>query len=129
MGDGELRYWSLCTNEANSQRWIDCIYDEQIVRNRDQQAIVLVSRSENRPTNARLECGVTWLNWGPFTNSLLIYRHMLPRSDFIHSIQRIPGPAGAHEQAVMGAYFPHGEHLSRLEFEKLGCPVNPDMIR
>lgn len=129
MGDGQLRYWSLCTNEANSQRYVDCVYDEQVTRTSGGQSIVLVSRPDERPANATSECGVTWLNWGPFTNTLLIYRHMLPRADFAHAIQRIPGPAGAHEQDSMGAYFPSGLHLSRLEFEQLGCPVNPDMIR
>jgi hypothetical protein len=128
MGDGQLRYWSLCTNEANSQRYIDCLYDEQVTRVQGDRAIVLVSRAQERPANAVAECGVNWLNWGPFTSSLLIYRHMLPRADFAQAIQNIPGPAGMHEQEVMGDYYPNGTHLSKADFEALGCPVNPDAI-
>lgn len=128
MGDGQLRYWSLCSNEANTQRYIDCLYDEQVTRDASDTAIILVSRNADRPANARPECGVTWLNWGPFSNSLLIYRHMLPRADFAQAIQRIPGPAGAHEQETMGSYFPSGQHMGKLDFERLGCPVNPDTL-
>ena len=89
MGDGQLRYWSLCTNEVNSQRYIDCLYDEQVQRLRGDRAIIVVSREQDRPANAIAECGVNWLNWGPFTNSLLIYRHMLPRADFAQAIQQV----------------------------------------
>ena len=128
MGDGQLRYWSLCNNEANSQRYIDCLHDEQARRVSGERAIVLVSRAADRPANAIAECGVNWLNWGPFSNSLIIYRHMLPRGDFAQAIQRIPGPAGDHEREVMGEYYPYGTHLSKAAFEALGCPVDPDAI-
>lgn len=128
MGDGQLRYWSLCTNEVNSQRYIDCLYDEQVQRQRGDRAVIVVSRAQDRPANAIAECGVNWLNWGPFTNSLLIYRHMLPRADFAQAIQRVPGPSGAHEREVLGDYYPYGTHYSKADFEALGCPVNPDAI-
>lgn len=128
MGDGQLRYWSLCSNEVNSQRYIDCLYDEQVRRVQGERAIILVSRAQDRPANAIAECGVNWLNWGPFSNSLLIYRHMLPRGDFAEAIQNIPGPSGAHEREVLGAYYPEGRHYGRAEFERLGCPVNPDAV-
>jgi hypothetical protein len=128
MGDGQLRYWSLCSNEVNSQRYIDCLYDEQVQRVQGERAIILVSRAQDRPANAIAECGVNWLNWGPFSNSLLIYRHMLPRADFAEAIQNIPGPSGAHEREVLGAYYPQGRHYRKAEFEQLGCPVNPDAL-
>lgn len=128
MGDGQLRYWSLCSNEVNSQRYIDCLYDEQVQRVAGERAIILVSRAQDRPANAVAECGVNWLNWGPFTNSLLIYRHMLPRADFAEAIQNIPGPSGAHEREMLGAYYPYGRHYRKAEFEQLGCPVNPDAL-
>ena len=123
MQGGDLRYWSLCTYDANSQRYFDCLYDEQVTRNAGQRAIVVVSRPADRPQNATPACGVTWLNWGPLSLSLLIYRHMLPEPGFAHAIQAIPGPPGEHEEAVMGDYFPYGQHLSRTAFEALGCPV------
>lgn len=128
MGDGQLRYWSLCSNEVNSQRYIDCLYDQQVQRVRGDRAIIVVSRAQDRPANATADCGVNWLNWGPFTNSLLIYRHMLPRADFAQAIQRVPGPAGTHEREVLGHYYPYGTHVSKSAFEALGCPVDPDAI-
>jgi hypothetical protein len=52
---------------------------------------------------------VTWLAWGPQTQGLLIYRHMLPDPSFAQAIQNVPGPGA--ERAVMGDYFPEGEYL------------------
>ncbi len=37
----------------------------------------MVSAADQHPANARPECGVTWLAWGPQAQGLLIYRHML----------------------------------------------------
>lgn len=130
MGDGQLRYFSFCTNDANSQRYFDCAYDEGIVRDARGRFVLAVSREADRPANATSECGVTWLNWGPLSQSLLIYRHMLPQpvERFPQAIQYIPGPAGANEESVMGEYFPYGMHLDRTAFEALGCPVNADDV-
>jgi hypothetical protein len=130
MEDGDLRYLSFCTNDANSTRYFDCAFDEQVVRDALDRYVLVVSRASDRPANARPECGVTWLDWGPLTQSLLLYRHMLPKPEaaFPHAIQYIPGPPGANEEQVMGPYFPYGEHMDQAGFEALGCPVNPDAI-
>lgn len=130
MEDGEMRYWSLCTNDANSQRYYDCVFDEEVARDRSGRAVIAISRPDDRPANARSECGVTWIAWGPTSQTLLIYRHMLPKpaSAFPYAVQYIPGPAGAHEEEVMGRYFPYGTHLGKADFEALGCPVSPDSL-
>lgn len=103
MQDGDMRYFSFCTNDANSQRYFDCVYDEQVVRDAQDRYILLISRPSDRPANARPECGVTWLHWGPLSQSLLIYRHMLPKDEgfFPQAIQYIPGPPGHNEESTM----------------------------
>lgn len=126
MEGGELRYLSFCSNDANSQRFFDCVYDEQLLRSDSGRFVLAVSREADRPANATPECGVTWLNWGPLAQSLIIYRHMLPTADFAAAIQNIPGPAGLHEEQTMGEYFPYGQHLDRAGFEALGCPVQAE---
>ncbi len=128
MGAGDLRYWSVCSYEIASQRYYDCLYDENSVLDADNRGIFLIGREADRPANARPECGVNWLPWGPLKNSLAIMRHMLPEDDFPHAIQRVPAPPGSCEAPVMGAYFPYGTHLNTKDFEALGCPVNPDAI-
>jgi hypothetical protein len=66
-------------------------------------------------------CGVTWLAWGPQTQGLLIYRHMLPDPSFAPAIQNVPEPGA--EAATMGDYYPSGEYLAGPdEFTAKGCP-------
>lgn len=128
MGDGDMRYWSLCTYEIATQRYYDCLYDENVVLDADNRGVFLVGREDERPANATVECGVNWLPWGPIETPLAIFRHMLPDSDFDHSIQNIPGPSGSCEAPVMGEYFPYGHHLEKAAFEALGCPVSPQAV-
>jgi len=120
MDDGQLRYWSLCTNDTLSQRYWDCHYDEQIPQDAQGNYIVVVSTAAQRPANARPECGVAWLNWGPLASSLLILRHMLPDPDFAGTIEKVPLMSGA-EREVMGDYYPYGTHASVAEFEALSA--------
>ncbi len=130
MASGDMRYWSICTNERLSQRFIDCIYDEDtaIAGGSTNRRIFAVTKPEDRPNNATANCGVNWLAFGPAQESLIIIRNMLPESSFLESIQVVPGPSGHCEKPVMQQFFPAGTHYSKAEFETLGCPVNPDAI-
>ena len=110
MPSGEqLRYWSFCQYEPATQRVIDCRSDDRVSVGADGRYTIVVSTPEDRPASARAECGVTWLPWGPQTQGLLIYRHMLPDPSFAQAIQNVPEPGA--EQTVMGDYYPRGEYL------------------
>ncbi len=130
MQDGTMRYWSLCSNNADTTAVIACLYDEQVVRDNRNRAVIAVSRAADRPANARPECGVSWLDWGEPDTGLLILRNQLvkPQSVFPQAIQYVPGPPGTHEAEVMPDYYPYGSHLSKAGFEALGCPVSADAI-
>lgn len=128
MDSGDMRYWSLCTYEVYSQRWIDCTYDEKSVRTTGNRGVFVISTPADRPNNATAECGANWLAWGPAKNSLLIMRHMLAEDGFGQSIQRVPGEPGRCEAPTMQRYFPYGTHFSKTDFEALGCPVLAERI-
>ena len=130
MGSGDMRYLSLCSNDANATTVFACVYDQQIVRDAQGRGIVAVSKPADRPANAYPQCGVTWLDWGTSDSATLILRNMLPASQaqFPNAIQYVPGPPGAHEAQVMGPYYPYGSHMSRAAFEALGCPVSADAL-
>jgi hypothetical protein len=116
----QLRYFSLCQYETATQRVIDCAADDRVPVGPDGRYTVVVSTPEQRPANARPECGVGWIAWGPQPHGLLIYRHMLADSAFAEAIQNVPAPGD--ERAVMGDYYPEGEYLpDRAAFEALGC--------
>jgi hypothetical protein len=117
----ELRYWSFCQYEPLSQRVIECRSDDRVAIDADGRYTIVVSAADRRPANARPECGVTWLPWGPATHGLLIYRHMLAARSFANAIQRVPEPG--LELQTLGEYYPHGEYVAdATAFEARGCP-------
>lgn len=121
--ESELRYFSLCHNEIAAQRWISCLSDDEIVLDDQGNYRIAISVSGQRPDNARAECGVTWLPWGPSEEGVLILRHMLPAADFDSAIQRIPRETTAEEiESVLGPYYPAGRYVpDRSAFEAEGC--------
>ena len=117
-----LRYWSFCQYEPATQRVIDCRSDDRVTVGADGFYTIVVSTAEQRPANATADCGVSWLPWGPQTQGLLIYRHMLPNPSFAQAIQNVPEPG--REREVMGDYYPEGRYLSdKTAFEARGCPA------
>jgi hypothetical protein len=119
----DLRYWSICQNEFVSQRFTACVADYQSHLDQDGYFTVVVSDPDDRPANATVQNGIDWLPWGPYTDGLLIYRHMLPAAGFASAIQNIaPGQPVAE---VMGDYTPQGAYCSRQTFEAAG----PDPAR
>jgi hypothetical protein len=131
MGDGQLRFWSLCTGESRvTTRTPDCLADRQVPIDAERRYVIAVSRAENRPSNARPECGYGWLDWGERGDGagrsdygLLIMRNMLVSPDFAQAIQRVPMPGA--EAATMGPYFPRSGYITREAFEARGCPQPP----
>jgi hypothetical protein len=119
MPPGQLRYWSLCTNERHTTRFVDCTIDEDVPVDATGWYTVVVSALADRPVNATPECGVAWLAWGTSPETLVILRHMLPDARFSHAIQRVERPADL--AAVVGDYLPTGRHTTREEFEARGC--------
>jgi hypothetical protein len=117
----QLRYWSFCQYEPATQRVIDCRSDDRVTVGADGRYTIVVSTAANRPASARPECGVTWLPWGPQTQGLLIYRHMLPDPSFAEAIQNVQAPGA--ELQTMGDYYPSGEYLrGPQDFKAKGCP-------
>ena len=126
MMPAQLRYWSLCTNETFTQKVTDCLYDEQVPLDQTGSYIIVASRAEDRPDNARPECGIAWLEWpaagdgaGHPDDMLVLLRNMLPSPDFEHAVQatRTPGDARKHMQA----YLPEPRYMNGSEFALLGC--------
>ena len=111
MPGGQLRYFSLCTNDFASQRFIACRTDDQSAVGDDGLLRYVVSPAA-RPRWATEACGYTWLPYGPNTSSSLIFRHMLPAAGFAQAIQRAEPGA---EAATMADYLPATRYLARGE--------------
>ncbi len=121
--DGELRYWSICSNQSFANTRVnDCLFDEEIPVGPDGYYTVAISREEDRPRNAHPECGIGWLPMaedgdGVFDDDVTVvqFRHMLTHPDFAHSIQRVDRQEELKD--IMGPYMPQTRYLMPNQVE------------
>jgi hypothetical protein len=110
MPTGEqLRYFSICQNDAFSTRYVSCLRDDQLVLDSGGYYTIVVSTADQRPAKAIKACGVNWIPWGPDEQGVLIYRHMLPDPTFTNAIQFTKY---GQEQQTMGDYYPAGHYVA-----------------
>jgi hypothetical protein len=128
MPRGQVRFWSLCSNEGRVTTYApDCLADRQVPLTRNRRFTIVVSKTADRPRNARARCGVGWLRWprngeypgGRGDYGLLILRNMLAARGFAQAIQRIE--RFGDEREVMGPYYPRSSYTSTRAFERRGC--------
>ncbi len=122
FGDGDLRYWSLCTVSMQPYGVTDtigCTNDAHLATDRDRRYTLVVSTPEDRPANARPRCGVTWLPFGARPTAALVMRNQLADPGFAHAVQKVRKPGT--ERRVMGDFLPRGSYLPTKEFEQRGC--------
>ncbi len=70
MQQGNLRYWSMCSNEYYSQKVTACLYDQQVPINGDGEDSIGVSETGDRPSNATSYCGVGYREWSSAVDDL-----------------------------------------------------------
>ncbi len=130
----DMRYASICTGGSlTAASTPDCIYDEQLAASTDASGryALVISRQEDRPTNAQASCGVAWIDMGNGDGMVsgspnfasLINRHTQVHSDFKQSWFAVTQPGT--EKEAMGEYLPYVLNLKeKSRFEALGCPVD-----
>ncbi|ODS00277.1 hypothetical protein AUC68_01115 [Methyloceanibacter methanicus] len=130
MPEAQTQYFSIVSCEAApSGQIVDGLSDMQIPVDEEGNYTIVYSRKEDRPSNATTENGVAWIEWSPRGEGLdtpqnrtefgmLMMRIMAPSSDWAESPAKIMKPGeGA---AVMGAYYPRGQYMTKEDFEALG---------
>ncbi|MFM0169136.1 hypothetical protein PQR33_07250 [Paraburkholderia sediminicola] len=126
MTSGQLRYWSMCTNEFYTQKATSCLYDEQVPVDANGNYTIVVSRASDKPTNATGACGRGFITLsdagdgaGHTNDGLLIMRNMLQSADFPNAIQNTKTPGD--ESSVVGPFLPTISYTTTAAFEALGC--------
>jgi hypothetical protein len=117
MGAGQVRYWSVCVNDFPTTRYVACLADEHVKLDADGYYTVVVSDTAHRP--ARLGAGDNWLPAGPFADTFVLMRQMLPATDFAEAIERAPNPAEAPR--TMGAFYPATRICPVASFDRDRC--------
>ncbi|MFM0337999.1 hypothetical protein [Paraburkholderia fungorum] len=126
IAKGQVRYWSICTNEFYSQKGTSCLYDEQVPIDANGNYTIVVSRSADKPSNATTQCGrgfITWSDAGDGAShtddGFLIMRNLLASADFPNAIQNTKTPGD--ESTVIGQYLPTISYTTTAAYEALGC--------
>jgi hypothetical protein len=122
-GDGDLRYWSWCSNQGFANTRVNlCAHDENIPVGADGYYTLVVSRAADRPRNAIAQCGIAWLPMADDGDgavdddvTVLQLRHMLGTGEFKNAIQHVKSQETMAQD--MGDYFPRGSYVSTNTFE------------
>lgn len=126
---GQVVEWDICSIQSLvTTRTYRCLFDEQVpMLSRKRHYVVLVSKADQRPSNARRKCGVAWLpadpagdGFGRTDSGQLLNRNVLPSASFKRSIWGVTSPFNARE--TMGDFYPKGTYMDRQAFEAKGCP-------
>ena len=123
MSAGDLVYWSICSNQGFANTRVnDCLFDEQVPIDENGMYTIVVSRAEDRPRNARKECGIGWLPMaddgdGAFDEDVTVVqiRNMLASPDFKEAIQNVKDIGT--EKEIMGPYLPNSFYTTQGAFE------------
>lgn len=114
--DEQVRFWSYCMySPVLSQRFTECINDDEVPVQPDGRYRVVVSTREQRPENARVECGAAWMAWGAAPEGLLAYRHLDVRQTWEKSAHNIVDVGD--EARVLQDVLPSVTYMSREEFD------------
>jgi hypothetical protein len=129
-GKHQLRFWSLCTGSSPvTGLGYDCVYDQQVPLGKHRRYTLVISRSADRPKNARVRCGYKWMSFGRGENypdpaardyvDVLYMRFMAASPTWRRAPQRVTQPGT--EGQVMGPYFPRSHYWTKAGFQKRGC--------
>ncbi|WP_321916099.1 MULTISPECIES: hypothetical protein [unclassified Paraburkholderia] len=136
--DAQVRYVSFCTGGSlAAATTTDCLYDEQVQRTLDKAGhyFIVVTRPEDRPTNATEQCGVEWMDFGNGDGlvsgssewAIFINRHTMINPSFKQSWFAVKKPGT--EAEAMGDYLPRVINMrEKAKFEALGCPVDTSKL-
>lgn len=132
MGSGELRYWSMCSNQGFANTRVnDCVHDENVRLDPQGYYTIMVSKAKDRPRVAHTACGIAWL---PIADdgdgvkdpdvAVVQLRNMLAAPDFKHGVNSVA--KDSEIAAVMGEYAPKGTYMQRNIIESVWtCPQQP----
>jgi len=146
MQKAQLRYWSICgyDNSLDAKlpgSAVNGIMDEDMMLDKDRNYILVYSRKEDRPSNAKGENGITWVNWGPTAELGLMMRYVSIANDWDFdkspNEKRLPWPvadwAGSrydstliglnHHKGFMQCYIPRIVVMTKKQFEMLGASL------
>lgn len=144
LDSAQCRYWSITGYDSHFPfaeipgLAVSSIMDEEVVTDAKGRYIIVYSRPGERPTNAKPENGVTWVNWGTtgiqsltlrwfdigpeWTMPLAPNEENLPWAKAsISGSEYNPYLTGKNShEGLMKTYLPKRHYMSKADFEALG---------
>ncbi|MEM6265497.1 MAG: hypothetical protein AAGI38_23545, partial [Bacteroidota bacterium] len=143
MTDAQCRYWSITGYDSDPffaapGSAVNSILDDQVKLDDDRNFVLVYSRQQDKPQNALLTNGATWINWGPTMDLGVVIRMVtlgnewnFPNSPTAPSLPWKTGNLASPDydstlinqnwhKGYMGCYLPRMHLMTTQEFEKLG---------
>ena len=80
----QVRYWSICSNEFATTRYIACVDDAKIHVDRAGDFTIVISDAAHKPAN--LAPTDTWLPQGSSPDEFVLYRQLIASPTFTQSV-------------------------------------------
>jgi hypothetical protein len=148
-----MRYWSITGYDVNTDLnqklpgvAITSVMDDQVVLDNQRRYVIVYSRAQDRPANARRASGVTWVNWGPTALQGWTLRWLSVAPEWTMPIApneaNLPWSRAAwsgknfdrnligqnHHRGYLGEYLPEVHYMSKEDFEALGPIVQANQV-
>ena len=114
----KVRLFTICSYNFWNGAANDCKNDANVVSDDRGVYTVVVSAPEDRPRNATLANGITWMNWGPFLDGFLNWRFVF-RDDPLPIAMGQALDTGVTPPEV-APYMPETAHCPPMVFERRG---------
>ncbi len=151
MAAAQVRYWSICGIDQDPlsplpATTIHAISDDDVVIDNQRNYVIAYSRPGDRPANARIQNGVSWVDWGNQSSHGILMRWVcvspewnFPLSpqenhlDWAHS----DWAGSKYDSTLLGVnwrngfmqcYLPKVHYLTKAEFEALGANLSAEKI-
>lgn len=118
-GDEQVRFWSMCTNEARQRYPVTaCASDDEVALDADGWYTFVIATAEDRPEETTATEGATIIDWGSTDVAVvLLLRNMVANPSFHEATDAVePGAL----TGSMGDYSPTGAYCDVETFEQGG---------
>jgi hypothetical protein len=115
----DVRFYSLCNYNIWNGAAIDCMLDNELKVDEEGFYTLVISDAEHRPQNLEEE-HATWMDWGPFLDGQLSFRHVFRENPRVAEIAA--ALVGAPVSAGTDPYVPRATPCTRAQFEAGGWP-------
>ena len=115
--DRDVRLYTLCTYNIWAGSAIDCMLENEMRVDSDGYYTLVISDESNRPNNLTAE-SATWIDWGPYLDGQLSYRHVYRENPIVQQIAR--GVLGKSVSDAARPYVPIAIPCTRETFDAGG---------